>query len=272
MAADEAICPHCDHIIDTSFLSDEVAAPAPRRAAASSGAPRRTGARPSAGAGGPGKPAPRRRPPPGRPSPRTPARQDASASRFGSAEYDPDLDGPLEQPSDEVPSYENLRAPRSKTGTFTPPDEALREMSAFFKQLGLSDQLAFFGALTIALSCFFPWKSTLEEGDVLGMMSLGVVTLIISGILMGAVAIRVQRFMPRLHPLIPWLVQLASAGFSALWILIFMRLAWDSTEVPSPIGNYTMMRSSPSFGAWVALIGAGVSLTGTLLGLKEKTR
>lgn len=271
MAPDEAICPRCDYIIDASFLSDEVAAPAPapRRTAPPPGAPRRTGARPSAGGAGPG--APRRRPTGARPSPRPPVRQEPAASRFGSAEYDPDLDDPQDDPVSRPVSYAHA-GPRSKTGTFTPPDEALREVGAFFKQLGMSDQLAFFGALTIAISCFFPWKSTLEDGDVLGILSLGVVAFITSGVLMGAVTIRVQRFMPRLHPLIPWLVQLASAAFTTLWILIYMRLAWDSTEVPSPIGNYTMMRSSPSFGAWVALIGAGVSLTGTLLGLREKTR
>src|SRR5690606_23714299 len=143
-----------------------------------------------------------------------------------------------------------------------------RDLSAFFRELGPSDRLAFFGAGLVAFSCFFPWKSTLEEGDVLGLMSSGVVAFITSGILMGAVAIRTQRFMPKLHPLIPWLVQLAAAAFTALWVLIVMRLSGDATEVPSPIGNYTMMRSSPSFGAWIAVLASGVSVVGTLLGLR----
>ncbi len=49
-----------------------------------------------------------------------------------------------------------------------------------------------------------------------------------------------------------------------------MKLNYDATEVPSPMGNSTIMNSSPSLGAFLALLGALGCLAGTLMGLKEK--
>lgn len=257
VAADEAICPHCDHIIDTSFLVEEAPAPAPRPAR-----------RPAPGGGRP--PPPRRRPPgprPGAPRPSRAAAPASAASRYGEAPPDDD-DYPAPVP---VSALSGHPEPPKKEA-FTAPDEAIADFSRFYRNLGFSDRLSFFGAAAVVISCFFPWKSTLDDGDVLGIMDLGVIALITGAMVMGAVAIRVQRVMPRLHPLIPWLVQLAGAAFTTLWVLILLRLSWDSTEVPSPIGNYQMWRSSPSIGAWVGLGGAIVAMVGSLLGLREKAR
>lgn len=159
-----------------------------------------------------------------------------------------------------------------KKEAFTAPDEAVADFRRFYNALGRSDRFSFFGALVVALSCFFPWKSTMDDGDVLGLMDLGVIAFITSLIVMGTVWVRVQRVMPKLHPLVPWLVQIAGSVFTVLWVLILLRLSWDSTAVPSPIGNYQIWKSSPSFGAWAALGGAVVAMVGGALGLKEKAQ
>src|SRR5690606_1863968 len=168
VAADEAICPHCDHIIDSSFLED-VAAPAPRparRPAAGGAAPPR---RRPAGPRPPGA----RPPPPRRPRPAQPP---SAASRYGEPppddDYGPDIAPPT--PMQAVPGH----AQPEKKEAFTAPDEAVAEFRHFYSSLSRSDRFSFFGAATVALSCFFPWKSTLEDGDVLGIMDLGVIAFI----------------------------------------------------------------------------------------------
>lgn len=256
MAADEAICPHCDHIIDASFLEADLSAPAPK--------PRPSRASAS--------PPPRRSP--GRPPARSTARRPAAAPRYEPVDDDAPAEstGPLPDLRSPPDAGRHDRGPEPYvTGKVTAPEELFRDLASLYGNLGRSDRLAFFGAVALVLATFFPWKSTAAEGDILGILSSGLLALAAGVVHLTTITIRVQRFMPRLNPLVPWLGQLFTAAFSVLWCLIFMRLAWDSAEVPSPIGNFTMMRSSPSIGAWVGLAGSVVALVGTLLGLKEKS-
>ena len=258
VAADEAICPHCDHIIDPSFLegrSDRAAAEAaslpsassaPTRGARRARAPDRgTGRRPAA--------APATRPADDERTPSPPALSRRRELPARSGRYDP-APGPY------------------VTGKVTAPDELFRDLASLYGNLGRSDRIAFFGAVALVLARpSFRGSRPRPTGDILGILSSGLLALAAGVFHLAAITIRVQRFMPRLNPLVPWLGQLFTAAFSVLWCLIFMRLAWDSAEVPSPIGNFTMMRSSPSIGAWVGLTGSIVALGGTLLGLKEKS-
>jgi hypothetical protein len=150
------------------------------------------------------------------------------------------------------------------------PEEVMDDFRQFVGLLGFSDKIAFGGAGAIVVSAFLPWKETAADGDILGLMSLGLVGVVGALAVMGAIAVRVRRSMPSLNVLIPWLAQLGLSVFCVLWCIIFMKLSYDATEVPSPMGNATVMNSTPSMGVYLALLGALGSLAGTLLGLKEK--
>ncbi len=101
-------------------------------------------------------------------------------------------------------------------------------------------------------------------------MSLGLLAVLAAIGIIGAISVRVRRLMPNLNVLIPWLAQVGLSVFTILWCIIFMKVSYDATEVPSPMGNATIMNSSPSFGVFLGLMGALTSLAGSLLGLKEK--
>ncbi len=292
VAGGTSICPECDYIIDDSFLTGATEAPPddesgpeapPARPVRTSG--RGAAARPSArsGAGarsrvppseapedsgdatniksmdeilrsapqqraasGGARPAPRPRPRPAAPQAPAPRRQ----------EPEPDLYVP--------PSS------ASNTGEILAPEVLVDDFREFVGVLSLSDKVAFAGAALVVLSAFIPWKETAEEGEILGLMSLGLVAVLSACGLMGTVALRVRRLMPRLNVLIPWLAQLGLSIFTILWCIIFMKLSSDTTEVPSPMGNAMIFNSAPTYGVYLALLGALGSLAGTLMGLKEK--
>jgi uncharacterized Zn finger protein (UPF0148 family) len=162
--------------------------------------------------------------------------------------------------------------PESITGgsQIADPEELISDFRRFVGSLSSSDKIAFSGAAVLVISCFLPWKETADEGDILGLMSLGLVGLLAAATLMGTIAVRTRRLLPNLNVLIPWLLQLGLSLFSILWCIIFMKLSYDSTEVLSPMGNAMIRTSTPSFGVFLGLLGAVASLAGTLLGLKEK--
>ncbi|MHB8877629.1 MAG: hypothetical protein ACYC8T_28390, partial [Myxococcaceae bacterium] len=133
-----------------------------------------------------------------------------------------------------------------------------------------SDKLAFTGAALNILFAFFPWKETVVDGEVLGLMSLGFPVFAVSIICIMAIVVRVRRIMPKLNPLVPWLLQLTAVCFCIVWCLIFVKLSWDSRLAKSPVGNFDMYISKPSFGVFISVITSLLALGGTLMGLKEK--
>lgn len=161
--------------------------------------------------------------------------------------------------------------PPPNTGNIVAPEELLSDAREFVGELSRSDKIAFGGACLIAVSCFLPWKETAAEGEILGLMSMGVGALLGAVVIISAIFVRVRRTMPKLNPLVPWMVQLSVAFFCIIYSVVFMRVALDSNEVPSAIGNQMIMNSSPSFGVFLGLLGALVALVGSLLGLKERT-
>ncbi|WP_395843194.1 hypothetical protein [Archangium violaceum] len=199
-----------------------------------------------------------------RPAPRT-AGTPRAAAPTPRREPETELD-----PSDI--NYVPTRDPYSNTGTgqIVAPEQVIEDFREFVGVLGRSDKIAFAGGVTLIISAFLPWKETAAEGDILGLMSLGLVAVLAAIGILGAIAVRVRRLMPNLNVLVPWLAQLGLSAFCILWCVIFMKISYDATEVPSPMGNATLMNSSPSFGVFLALLGALTSLGGTLLGLKEK--
>lgn len=314
-----SICPSCDYIIDTSFISTDApppddesddGSPPPRKQAASSrparpspGARAGTGARPAARTSTANGSRPRTASSQSRPSAPEVADEDATniksmeeiirnapqrssgarsstssrpAARSGGSGPRPAAaPAPRRAPEPEAelaPSDIDYASTRdgSESSQIVAPEQLIEDFRDFFGLLGRSDRIAFGGSITILISAFLPWKETAAEGDILGLMSLGLLAVMSAIGIISAIAVRVRRLMPELNVLIPWLAQLGLSVFCALWCIIFMKLSYDATEVPSPMGNATIMNSSPSFGVFLGLLGALASLGGTLLGLREK--
>jgi hypothetical protein len=319
VAEGTSICPSCDYIIDSSFISTdapedpgddaEAAPPPPRRQTASRPAPgarAATGSRPAARASTGSRP---RAPtsPGARPAAPAPALADEDATnirpmeeilrnapqrstgaraatgprpaaRPGSAPSRPaPAPAPKRPQQTELDpadiNYVPTRDPygtNSGTGQIVAPEQVIEDFRDFVGVLGSSDRIAFVGAATILVSAFLPWKETAADGDILGLMSLGLLAVLAAIGIIGAITVRVRRLMPNLNVLIPWVAQLGLSVFCILWCIVFMKLSYDATEVPSPMGNATIMNSTPSFGVVLGLLGALTSLAGSLMGLKEK--
>jgi hypothetical protein len=117
-------------------------------------------------------------------------------------------------------------------------------------------------------ACFFPWKETVAEGEVLGLMSSGVAVFALSATAIAALATR-ARAAPGANPLAAWVVQLACVGLSLVWCVIYARLSWDSTPARAPIGNYEVWVSRPALGLALAFLAGVAAAGGTVFGLKE---
>jgi len=53
-------------------------------------------------------------------------------------------------------------------------------------------------------------------------------------------------------------------------LVVYITSAFDSTEVPSAIGNRMIMNSSPSLGVFLGLLGTIGALAGSVMGLRER--
>lgn len=149
------------------------------------------------------------------------------------------------------------------------PEDVMGDARRFIYELSSADKLAFFGAATMFLACFFPWKETVVEGEVLGLMSMGIVVFALSAVALASIAIRSRKTFGNLSPIVPWVAQLGAIGFGELWCLVYMRLSWDSTLARSPVGNFEMWVSKPSFGVILAFLAGIVAALGTIFGLRE---
>ncbi len=261
-----AICPQCDAVVDPSFFDKpSSAAPSKRPAAGKKPTVRRplatnTGAPPRRTGNTGVKPAVKKDRPGGQGMPEAPQRMLKEAP-----EVRPDWrvkDEPRAAPARATPSGYHM----------VDPEDFWGEVKGFVSELTTADKLAFIGAFSALISCFFPWKDTITEGEVLGLMSLGAAVFGVTLIILVAIVIRVRKVMPALHALIPWLIQFGGACFCIVWCLVYIKLALDTTMARSPIGNFERWVSSPSAGVYIALLMSVVMLGGTLMGLKEKPR
>jgi len=285
-----AICPSCDYIIDASFISanapeDEPSGASRKQGSASRPArsSRATGSTRSVASGARAKPAPEPEP----------ARDDATnirstdeilrnappraaSARAGSGPRPAASAGsrpaPRRAPEADFADNESpLRgASRRSSGPVEDPEQVIADFREFVGELGRADRVAFWSALLVVFSSFMPWVETAEEGENLGLLSLGFICVLLSLGVIGALTVRSRKLLPQINALAPWLTQLSMALVCLVWCLIFMKLSYDATEVPSPIGNATITNSTPAFGAFIGLLGSVGSLVGTLLGLKEK--
>jgi uncharacterized Zn finger protein (UPF0148 family) len=289
------ICPSCDYIIDASFIStdapqdDDEQAP-PSRPARAPGARSSTG-RPSTNA--------RARPvaPPVANEDATniksmeeivrnaPPRAAAGKSNPNARPVAPRASGSAPRPAAPPPrraretevdpadvGYQPSRGTSSgnESGLIAAPEDVFEEFRQFVSLMGFSDKVALGGVGLIVLSGFFPWKETAAEGDILGLMSLGLVCIVAALAILGTITLRVRRMLPNVNVLLPWLGQLALSIFCVVWCIVFMKISTDASAVPSLMGNAKVMNSSPSMGAYMGIVGSLACLAGTLLGLKEK--
>lgn len=303
-----SICPQCDHILDTSFLEGaaeppaevpsrddatrpRAAMPSPPPGRAPTGA-RKAAARPPTGA----RPAASAQKPKARASvasriktegaddhgatpprgTRVPAAGGGAAPKRAMPEAPMRVIKQESQKRDYAALAKEYSqepvAPREQfqVQKMTSADEAYAEAKDFMGNLASSDKLALVGIGLVILVSFFPWKTLATEGEVLGLLSLGVLGTFGAVVAGGALYARVQRKLPNLNPVIPWFVQLGAICFVILWCLIFIKISWDGTMVPSIDGNIEVPVSKPDVGVYSALMSAILALGGTLMGLKDQ--
>lgn len=259
VADDAAVCPQCDAVLDPSLLDaappeDDGEAPAARTAAHRP--PSRPASRPGAKkvARKPGaRPAPR---------PKAPAPSPPPAPKASSNWRDQISEAEWKESAGRAPE-------RFEVDRGLDPDDALVQTKRYLFELPSADKLALFGASAMLLATFFPWKETVAEGEVLGVYSSGIVVTVLAALAVAGLIVRTTRAMPALNPLLPWVAQLGCVGASGVWCLVYMQAAWDPTLARSPIGNYEIWVSKPTFGVIFALLAAIVAIAGTVLGLKD---
>ncbi|QSQ14700.1 hypothetical protein JY572_00990 [Myxococcus landrumensis] len=291
VAANASICSVCDYIIDGSFLSaeppgdnddestgaNEDPRPAPKPAAPSRPRPagKSAGSRPPPAASADAtnvrsvediaksasqrasRPAPASRSAPNT-APRRSAPAAATAPAAASAGPDP---------------WDRAHRPDSddeENNAIVNPDELIQDAKDLLGAMSTGDKIAFYGAGTVILSCFVPWKETAADGDALGLMSMGFGAFLLALVVMVTISIRARSTFPNLNPVVPWMAQLITTIMCVVWCVVFIKVSSDTTLVPSPIGNSEMMNSSPSFGVFIGLLGAIAALIGAFLGLKSR--
>ncbi|WP_343073534.1 hypothetical protein [Pyxidicoccus fallax] len=288
VAANTSICSVCDYIIDGSFLSDEPPADNGEEADDAPEEPR-PAAKPAAAARPKGKTGARAAvPPPDSDStnirsmdeivraapPRPAARAAAGGSRATPAARaaPPPRRAPEPPPEDDGPDpWDRSARAGEESNAVADPEELIRDAKELFALLTGGDKVAFWGAALVLLSCFLPWKDTAADGDILGLMSMGVGAFVLSILVMTAVSLRVKGSLQNVNPVVPWMGQLLCAFICLVWCVIYIKTASDSTKVPSGFGNAEVVNSSPSLGVYLALLGSLAALGGTLLGLKGKS-
>ncbi len=270
-----AICPHCDHIIDDSFLAGTGVEEAEPELEATT-EPTPVG------------PAPRRSPRESRDDAtvrkRAPIRSQVRVEPVRSRA--PARRAPAPQPEAEAEPHTdpvqevNVPAPRPRAYAaassddelgFDAPEKVLGEIRTFFGQLSFTNRLSFAGSALLLFSCFLPWKDTRAEDEVLGFLSLGFACFLGAIVALAALVVRVRGTAMKINPLVPWFAQLGALLFCSGWELFYIRTAWDGRRMLAIAGNYERMVSYPTYGVFLALTCTLVALAGTLMGLRERT-
>jgi hypothetical protein len=258
---DAAICVRCNEILDAGAFDD---------------APQRPQARPAARPGTkPGVKKVAKKPAAAAPAKKPQARP------AGRADTDPGTGAPAPAKKkdwrDEL-SQEDWEQgqPKQPVKVETGPepkaidaDAVLSDMKKFVVELSMADKIAFFGLLAMVLSTVLPWKVTVIEGDVLGLLSEGILVAGLALMGIASIVIRVRKTMENMSPVIFFAVQLGALGLALIWCVYFTVSSWDSTMAHSQVGNQMVMASRPSFGVFMAFLAGGVGGLGTVLGLKE---
>lgn len=252
-----AVCPHCDAIVDPSAFDDS---PRPSKPAAKRPTAAKT-TRPAAKKPGAKRPAGAK---PKRPKPAAAAEPATGAgdwrSRIDASEWNQNEDGSTS------PAPEPFAPDRGVDA-----DDFLTGMRLFVTGLSTGDKLTFFGAVAGIVACFFPWRESIAEGDVLGLTGPGLVTFLMATGTLVALVLRVNRSV-KVNELLLWAGQLGSLTLGVLFAFVAIYQSWNPTLARAIEGNQEVWVSKPGFGALVAVVAGAVAALGTVLGLQAKGR
>lgn len=239
-----SICPHCDAILDASFLGDlpsrgeddtPVPQPLPSRRQGSAPKVRRA------------------------PVEELPAVQPGA---FEAGERGGPRAGVGALPDASVGIDESPEAETQPAGGA--PDDLYLELSrswAAFRRLSFEDKLTAVSAVALALMSAMPWRTSLADGDELGLLGWGLSSLALAGI---AGATIWARMAGKSRPLSgsQWpMAAIASGGISALTSAIAILASFERT---AQFGAQ-VTTAWPAFGAFGAVLcSGGVLLGGTL--------
>lgn len=189
---------------------------------------------------------------------------------------------PAEEPQPEV-EEEDWRIPAPPPSTaaskgpatgsdssIAAPEEIIADTRAFIRELSISDKITFASACLIILSCFLPWKETAADGEILGLMSTGIGTLLGAVLVIGAIFVRKRGTLPKVNVSTLWMMQLGVSFFCILYTAIFIKVSFDTTQVQSQLGNAMVWTSSPSFGVFLGLLGSLGALVGSVMGSRDR--
>lgn len=256
------VCPHCDAVVDLSAIDDapRPSKPAPPRRTATKSQGKPVARRTASGSATPG---PAKKPVKKRPAPKAPPQDTDEGTGNAAGDWRSRVDPEAwnEMPASQKEEFKPDRA--------VDADDFLGGLKQFIAVLNPGDKLAFFGALTVVLSCFFPWKETVTEGEVLGLVGPGVVTFLMAVLVITFMVVRVNKA-TKVNELLIWAGQLGALTLGALWTFATIINSIDRTLARSMEGNQEVWVSKPGFGAILAVFALGLTGFGTVLGLKGK--
>lgn len=257
---DAAICPECDAIVDPSAFDDSPRPSkpaAPKRPATKSGVKavaKKPGAPKKPSGVRPKKPAPREEP--------DEERKSGNAAGDWRSRVDPSEWNQMPAAQREPEKFQADKG--------IDPDDFITGIRVFVYGLSAGDKLAFFGAVATLFSCFFPWKETVLDGDVLGLAGPGLVTFLMACGTLVVLTLRVNKTL-KVNELLLWAAQLGTLSMGVLWALVSIKQSWDPTLARAIEGNQEVWASKPSFGVILAVLAGGLTGFGTVLGLKGKS-
>lgn len=255
---DVAICPQCDAVVDPSAFDDS---PRPSKPAAPKRPPTRPGAKAVSKKPGVKKPGAK----PKRPAP--PPAEPAGPAHVGNAAGDWRSKVAAED-------WNQMPASQREPEQFQPDkaidaDDFIGGLRHFVDTLSSGDKLSFFGCVATIISCFFPWKETVVDGDVLGLAGPGLVTFLMACLTLVALTVRVNKSL-KVNELLLWAAQLGTLSLGVIWALVSIVQSWNPTLARAVEGNQEVWVSKPSFGVILAVLAGALTGVGTVLGLKGK--
>jgi hypothetical protein len=184
----------------------------------------------------------------------------------------------IRRPVEPAPSHDEDLPDEQTVTAFGPrsqivdPEDLVQDARQFVRSLGQADKIVFGGAVVLLVSGFLPWKETAADGEILGMMSLGIIAMLAAIGLIAILAVRIRRLQadPYANVLLPWVGQLVVSLFCIFWCILYMKVSSDSRLTPTAMGDSVVQNSAPVFGVYLGLMGALTTLWGTFLGMKGR--
>lgn len=236
------ICEHCNFILDTGFLGEDITNDAPREEATrikavASIEDGRTRIKAADKVARPLKIAPPKAPP--------------KAELYGDDDDESTVGAKRKLNLDEV------AAAPSAAG------EALEDVVSQYKGLPRTERIAAMGAGILCLSLVFPWQNTVHDGEFTGLQTSAWPVSILAGIVLAIVFLRRH---PLVRPLREYAL-LVSSGASMLALLLSLSFFKDATVMKITRGAGKIFEAKvswPDFGLYMGLVGAGIMVFGAV--------